>query len=139
LVSIANLGKDRLGYVLVGVAENIQTAARIENIFGAKALPYENFWITGVDHEIAKIGKSPDQFFQLIVDKIRRSEISEPLKSYVASNLKPVRYYDKTVYVFEAKGMPEPSLYGDDYYIRSGAQIEKLEPQNLSQLFRRYL
>jgi hypothetical protein len=63
----------------------------------------------------------------------------ENAKSYAASNLKPVRYYDKTVYVFEEKGMLEPSLYGSDYYIRLGAQLEKLEPANLSQLFKRYL
>ena len=139
LVGISNLGRDRLGYVLVGVAETEQTAARVDKLFGSKALSFESFWITGVDHEVRKLNKSPDQFFQMIVDKVRGSKISEPLRSHVASNIKPVRYYDKTVYVFETKGMVEPSLYDDGYYVRAGAQLEKLEPANLSQLFKRYL
>ncbi|MGB3320536.1 MAG: DUF262 domain-containing protein [Sphingopyxis granuli] len=138
LVSIANLGRDRVGYVLVGVAENAETAARVEDIFKVKSLPYESFWITGVDHECAALGKNPDQLFQYIVDRVRHSNISEPLRSYIASNIKPVRYFDKTVYVFETKGMPEPSLYENDYYARVGAQIEKLKPADFPQLFKRY-
>ncbi len=138
LVGIANLGRDRIGYVLVGVAETAETAARIEELFKINALAYENFWITGVDHECQVLGKSADQMFQFVVDRVRSSNISEPLRSYIASNIKPVRYYDKTVYVFETRGMPEPSLYGDDYYVRSGAQLEKLQAADFPQLFKRY-
>ncbi|WP_448538186.1 AlbA family DNA-binding domain-containing protein [Sphingobium yanoikuyae] len=139
LVGISNLGRERLGYVLVGVAENEQTADRVEKLFRSKVISFESFWITGVDHEASKLKKSPDQFFQMIVDKVIGSKISEPLKSHIASNIKPVRYYDKTIYVFETKGMPEPSLYDNGYYVRNGVQLELLEPAKLSQLFKRYL
>ena len=139
LVGIANLGKGRIGYVIVGVAENIETANKIEHDFGVKTTAYQRFWITGVDHEAAALGKTADEMFQWITNKIRSSEISEPLKGYLASNIKPVRYYDKTVYVFEAKGMTEPSRFGNDYYERKGAQLEKVDPANLTSLILRYL
>lgn len=139
LVGIANLGRQRVGYVLVGIAENSRTADRVEEIFSVKPRNFESFYITGIDHEANTISKTADQFFQLIVNRVRSSQISEPLRSYIASNIKPVRYYDKTVYVFESKGMPEPSMFGDSYYIRSGAQLEKLEPSQLAPLFKRYL
>ncbi|MEH3121529.1 MAG: DUF262 domain-containing protein [Sphingomonas phyllosphaerae] len=139
LVGIANLGKGRKGYVLVGVAENAATAARVESVSGSSPRTYESFFVTGVGHEAEKIGKNADQMFQMIVDKVRSSAVSEPLKGYIASNIKPVRYYDKTVYVFEAVGMPDPSLYKEDYYVRSGAQLEKLQPSQLPQFFKRYL
>ncbi len=139
LVGIANLGRDRVGYVIAGRAENPETASRIEEVFKVSPKSFESFWVTGVDHEYLAMNKNADQFFQLIVDRIKSSVISEPLRSYIATNIKPVRYYDKTVYVFEAKGMAEPSLYENDYYVRNGAQLEKLEPANLSTLFKRYL
>jgi predicted HTH transcriptional regulator len=139
LVGISNLGRDRIGYVLVGISETPETTARVELKFGVTAKSFESFWITGIDHETVALKKTADQLFQYIVDRVRKSDISEPLRSYIASNIKPVRYYDKTVYVFEAKGMPEPSLYKTDYYVRTGAQLEKLESANLSSLFRRYL
>lgn len=139
LVGIANLGRERMGYVLVGISETADTTARVEKLFNVTAKSFESFWITGIDHEAAALGKSADQLFQYVVDRVRKSDISEPLRSYIASNIKPVRYYDKTVYVFESKGMPEPSLFGNEYYVRTGAQLEKLEPANLSSLFKRYL
>lgn len=139
LVAISNLGKDRIGYVLVGIAENSATAARVEQLYHSKPFSYQSFWITGVDHEAVKLGKSADEFFQWITDKVRTSGISEPLKGYIASNIKPVRYYDKTVYVFKTSGMSEPSRYDDEYFERKGAQLEKVEPSNLGSLFIRYL
>lgn len=139
LVGMSNIGKARVGYVLVGVAENAATADRVEEIFSSKPRTYESFYVTGTDHEAVAAKKNPDQFFQMIVDKVRSSPISEPLKGYIAANIKPVRYYDKTVYVFEAKGMPEPSLYNNEYFVRSGAQLEKVEPAQLAPLFKRYL
>ena len=139
LVGIANIGKNRIGYVIVGIAENAETAARIEQTFGTQPRPYERFWVSGVDHEIDAMGKNQDNFFQYIVDKIKGSPISEPLKGHLLSHLKPVRYYEKTVYVFETKGMDEPSRYGDDFYIRVGSQLNKVDTNDLGQLFIRYL
>ena len=139
LVGIANIGKNRIGYVIVGIAETVETASRIETTFGVVPRPYERFWISGVDHEIDAMGKNQDNFFQYIIDKIRGSSISEPLKGHILSHLKPVRYYDKTVYVFEVKGMEEPSRYGDDFYVRVGSQLTKVDTNDLGQLFIRYL
>ena len=140
LVAISNLGPSKLGYVIVGVAENSETALRVEKLFGTSSNPFQSFWISGVDHEANRLGKSPDEMFQWIVEKVKLSLISEPLRGYIASHIKPVRYYDKTVYVFEAKGMPdEPSRYDKSYFERRGAQLEEVEATNLGQLFRRYL
>lgn len=138
LVAISNIARDQVGYVIVGVAENEATANRVLQLFAKEARKFETFWVSGVDHEIDALEKNTDQFFQMIVDRIRASTISEPLKSYIASHIKAVRYYDKTVFVFQAKGMPEPSLYDDAYFVRAGNQVEKLETAQIGNLFKRY-
>ncbi|WP_432815063.1 hypothetical protein [Sphingorhabdus sp.] len=139
LVAIANVGPRKKGYVIVGVAETRLTAERILTLFGAESLAFQNFWISGIDHEANRLCKSPDQMFQFITDKVSQSVISEPLKGYILANIKPVRYYDKTVYVFEAKGMDDPSMYADSYFERNGAQLSKVEPAMISNLIRRYI
>jgi hypothetical protein len=138
LVAISNLGPKRIGYVLVGIAENQGTATRVEKLFGTSPTIYEKFWITGVGHEVQAMGKTHDEFFQLITDKVRNSNISEPLKGYIAANIKPIRYFDKVVYVFEARGMDDPSMYDNKYFERQGTQVIEVNPADFSQFFRRY-
>ena len=106
--------------------------------FGVSSIPYGGFYITGVDHEAAALGKSLEELFQLLTDRIRDSSLSEPLRSYVNSHLKNVRYFDKTVFVFEIAGQHQPSLFKKGYFERQGTNVIEVEAQNFSSLFSRF-
>lgn len=136
--AIANIGKGHKGYVLVGVAENAKTAARVQAIFGSQPLSFNGFHITGVDHEAKHAGKNLDQMFQDIADRVGHSGLSEPLKSYVCNHLKCVQYYDKTVFVFEIVGQDSPSHCGGKWVERQGAQVKDIPPDRLGALFDRF-
>ena len=69
-VAISNGGRGRKGYIIVGVAETLSTAKRVEQVFGVTCLSFERLKITGVEHEAAAMQKSLDQLYQLIVSKI---------------------------------------------------------------------
>jgi len=49
-----------------------------------------------------------------------------------------VRYFEKTVYVFETKGQPQPSLYDGRYYDRVGAQLREIAAADFGSLFTRF-
>ncbi|HGM5860959.1 DUF262 domain-containing protein [Serratia marcescens] len=136
--SIANLGKGHKGYVLVGVAENARTAARVQDIFGSQPLSFKGFHITGVDHEAKHSGKNLDQMYQDIADRVGRSKLSEPLKSYVSTHLKCVQYYDKAIFVFEIVGQDTPSHWGGKWVERQGAQVKEIPADRLGALFERF-
>lgn len=136
--AIANIGKGHKGYVLVGIAENAHTATRVQEIFGSKALSYNGFHITGVDHEANHAGKNLDQMFQDISDRVGRSALSEPLKSYINTHLKCVRYFDKTVFVFEVLGQDTPSHIAGKWVERQGAQVRDIAPEGMVALFERF-
>ena len=136
--AIANIGKGHKGYVLVGVAENAKTAARVQEIFGSKPLSFGGFHVTGVDHEAKHAGKSLDQMFQDITDRVGRSALSEPLKSYINSHLKCVQYYDKTVFVFEIIGQENPSHWNGKWPERQGTQVKDVAPDRMGSLFERF-
>jgi hypothetical protein len=137
-VAIANVGRKKVGYIIIRIVENDQTAARIEALFGVKCLTYDRFRISGVEHEAHALDKTLDQFFQFIVDKIARSAISDALRNYITSNIKTVRYYDKTIYVLETIGQEQPSLYGGKYYERLGAQVKEVKPEEFPAFFSKY-
>jgi len=136
--AIANIGKGHKGYVLVGVAENAATAARVQDLFGVQALSHGGFYVTGVEHEALYSGKNLDQMFQDITDRISRSALSEPLRSYVNSRVKCVQYFDKTIFVFEVLGQEGPSHIGGKWPERQGAQVKDVTPDRMGALFDRF-
>lgn len=136
--AIANIGRDHIGYVIVGVTENDTTALKIEELFSVNLLSYDNFKIFGVDHEAAALGKNLDQFFQLVSDRAAKSGLSEPLRSYVTSHMKAVRYYDRTIYVFEVIGQDQPSLFDGKFYRRVGTQVKEVPATDFSTFFQQY-
>jgi hypothetical protein len=137
-VAISNGGRGRKGYIIVGVVESDATASRIEQLFGISCLSYDRFKISGVEHEAKALDKTLDEFFRFIVSKIERSSISEPLLSYITSNLKSVRYYEKTIFVFEVIGQDQPTLYGDKYFERSGSSVKEIGPPDFPAFFSKY-
>lgn len=138
-VGIANIEKGCRGYVLVGVADKPATALAVEKAFGAKARQYASFFITGVDHEAEALKKNLDQMFLMIIEKIKTSKISAALRNYICTHLKPVRYYEKTVFVFEVKGQEDPSSYSGEYFIRNGSQVNKVDSSDLPTFIRQYI
>lgn len=136
--AISNLGRGSKGYVIVGVADKPSTASRVETLFGVSSLPYNGFYVTGIEHEAHALHKNTDQLFHDITNRVRFSELSEPLKSYVNSHLKCVKYFDKEVFVFDISGQNQPSLYKDKYFERQGTQVIEVEPARFSTLFARF-
>lgn len=136
---IANLAKDAKGYVVVGVSDSDATTDRIKLLHKVKSTRFNCFDIVGIEHEAKLLGKTLDQYFQLLVDKIRTSKVSEPLRSFLAHNVKLVRYYDKSVFVIETMGMEDLSDYDGAYYIRSGNQLDEIKTTNLASHIRRYI
>jgi Protein of unknown function DUF262/Putative DNA-binding domain len=135
---MANLAKESKGYVIVGVADTEATSKQITKLFKVKPTLFNRFYIVGIEHEALVNKKNLDQYFQLVVDKIRNSKISEPLKSYIAQNVKSVRYHDKSVFVIETKGQSIPSNYDGKYYVRSGNQLDEILSKDVFTHFKDY-
>lgn len=139
LAGIANIRKGVRGYVLVGVADTDADAKRVTQIYGVDARPFERFFITGVEHEANALGKSLDDLFMELTTRIKNSALSEPLRDYVARNVKAVRYYDKTVFVFEAQAQEEPSNFNGLFYVRHGNKLAEIPAAQYGELYKRFL
>jgi hypothetical protein len=138
IAGIANIRKGTTGYVLIGITDKQSDADRVQQIFGVAPKRFERFNITGVEHEATALGKTLDQLFQMITGKIRQSALSEPLRDYVARNVKLVRYYDKSVLILETRAQEDPSHFNGTYLIRTGNELMEVPSAKFSDLFRRF-
>lgn len=136
---MANMAKNSKGYVVIGVSDSKATTNRVKQLHKINPTVFNCFDIVGIDHEARYLSKTLDQYFQLLVDKIRTSKVSEPLRSYLAQHVKLVRYYDKSVFVIESAGMEDLSDYDGTYFIRSGNQLDEIKTTNLASHIRRYI
>lgn len=139
LVGIANIRKGVRGYVLVGVADTEADAKRVGELYEVIPKPFERFMITGVEHEAKALGRNLDQLFLFLMNRIKESKLSEPLKDYVARHVKAVRYYDKTVFVFESEAQAEPSNLGGAFFVRHGNKLIEVDVSQYGELFKRFL
>lgn len=139
LAGIANIRKGVRGYVLVGVADTEADAQRVNKLYGAAPTPFDRFFITGIEHEATALNKSLDELFMELTARIKASGLSEPLRDYVARNVKSVRYYDKTIFVFETFAQNEPSNFGGIFFIRHGNQLSEVPTSQYGELFKRFL
>lgn len=139
LAGIANIRKGVRGYVLVGVADTEADAHRVASLYGVDAHPFERFFITGVEHEASALGKSLDDLFMELTTRVRNSPLSEPLRDYVARHIKAVRYYNKTVFVFEAQAQDEPSNFGNAFFVRHGNKLVEIPTQRYGELYKRFI
>jgi|JI10StandDraft_1071094.scaffolds.fasta_scaffold53999_2 hypothetical protein len=136
---MANLKQGSKGYVVVGVSDSGATTQRIGSLHKVTPTKFNRFDIVGIEHEALFLKKTIDQYYQLLVDKIKTSRVSEPLRSYLAQNVRLVRYYDKSVFVLETMGMEDVSNYDGTYFIRSGNQLDEIKTTNLATHIRRYI
>jgi hypothetical protein len=139
LVGMSNTSPKAKGYVVVGVADQPATAKQVKLLYDVNSLSFERIHVTGVEHEASALSKTLDELYQLVTDKVKNSKLSNDLKQYVLSHIKPIRYYDKSLIIFEAMGQTDPSSYDSKYYVRHGAQLAEIKSPEFPEFFRRYL
>lgn len=139
LTSIANISARSSGYVCVGVCDNKKDSERIKQIYGVDSQKYRNFFICGVEHEVKSIAKDLDDFFRQLIQKIKSQPISEEAKDYISKNIRIINYFDKDVVIFKTSSLKTPMIYDSKYYVRHGANVEEVKPENYPTFFQLYL
>ena len=79
-----------------------------------------------------------DRYFQKIIQLIDQQPIEDIYKSYIANNIRFLKYGDKNVIIFKVKGLTSAAIYGDDYYERKGANLEKIPARRIPDLLNRF-
>lgn len=139
LTAMANRGPNTIGYVIVGVADREDDALQLAHIDAKySALKRDGHFITGVDFDIDMSGLSSDRYFQKIIQLIELQPIDNIYKTYIGNNIRFLKYGGKNVVIFKIKGLTSAAIYGDDYYERKGANLEKISARRISELLDKF-
>lgn len=139
LTAMANIGKNNVGYVLVGISDTKSSSDFFEKTFSEKNIKFETFYINGIESESKLEYKSIDIYFTKITQLIKKQPISEAFSNYLASNLKLVTYKNKSVLVFKVESQVEPVIYDEKYYDREACNTVEVPTVRIGELYKKFL
>lgn len=138
LTAIANNSANSVGYVCVGVSDKQKDADRVKTIYGVDAVKYKHFFITGIGHEVSIIAKDLDDFFRQLVQQIRKQPISDEVKDVISKDIRVINYFDRDIVIFKITALSSPMYYDKRYYVRHGANVSEVPPENYPTFFQSY-
>ncbi len=127
IAALANLGKDKKGYLFVGISDKEADTQRIETLDLIQAPRIAPFGIVGLEREAKLRGVSLDDYILFITRKIRDSELPEWLKTSINTNVNPITYSGSTVLMLEINAGIEPVWHKNKLYIRDGNEKKSQE------------
>lgn len=121
ICAIANNGPKSYGKIIIGVADKDADVKRIAELDGVAGRSIGKRTIVGVCREAKRMGKTVEQYVQILVDNIKNSALSDHTKSAVIANLDFNDYFGFGVVVISIPAMHEITYLGDDVYRRDGS------------------
>lgn len=135
ICGIANLGPDSEGYVFVGVADKRADKERIEKLDGIKSIAINERFVVGVDRELKYFGGKEDNYINYLLGNVQKSDLSEPLKTQMLSQLDVVDYKGLMVIRLKVPSQKQLSFVGKDCFYRENSQTIKVEGQRVIALY----
>lgn len=134
ICALANLGKDKVGYVILGVADKKADAERIRTLYATESQKVGTFYVVGMDREATAFHTNMDKYLQLIANKLAASSLSEEIRLRVTSGLSIIDYHGLSAVIIRVESGSEPCFLGDQAFKRVGAQTLAVPTKEIVQL-----
>ncbi|WP_338103978.1 ATP-binding protein [Psychrobacter nivimaris] len=131
ICGIANLGPDEDGYLFIGVADKEADASRIKNLDSIEPKAINQRYVVGIDRELNLLKGNLDDYINKLMGKISKSDLSEPLKSQVLSQIDVIEYKGMTVIRLRVPKQKEMAFIGGSSFIRENSKTVELDGRKL--------
>ncbi|WP_025743174.1 GmrSD restriction endonuclease domain-containing protein [Aquimarina pacifica] len=139
LCSFVNLGRNAVGYIVIGVADTSHMSTQFEKYYNSKPLKVNGFYITGIDDESKKRYKNLDEYRTKLEQFIKNADIQpEYYKTQILKNIDLFSYNDKSIMILKIQTEKDPIKFEGKFYHRQGTSTEEIkasEERNLWELF----
>jgi hypothetical protein len=98
----------------------------------------DKFCVTGTQHELDALGRSVDEQFRWLVDRIKSSKLEPSFASSLAGTLEPFRYRDYLLWKLEPEAGKAPVTHDGRFYVRSGPSTDEVTGAGIIDLVRRF-
>lgn len=127
IAALANLGKNKKGFLFIGVTDKEDDTSKVEQLDNLTNVPrYHGFGIVGLEREAILKGVSLDDYIGFITEKISNSSLPSDLLRRVSKAITPISYHDKTILMIEVACGTEPVYFKDKMYQRDGANCKEV-------------
>ena len=138
--ALANLGKDKKGFLFIGVTDKEADTLQVEKLDKLTNSPrYHNFGIVGLEREALLKGVSLDDYVSSITNKISQSNLPKDLITRVTKSLTPITYHGNTILMIEVVCGTEPVYFEDKMYQRDGANCVEVVGAKQSDIFKLFM
>ncbi|MCA1299808.1 GmrSD restriction endonuclease domain-containing protein [Stappia indica] len=121
ICAIANNGPNSAGKILIGVADKEADIKRASEIDGVAGKVIGKRTVVGVCREAKRLGKSMEDYVQIVVNHIKSSNISEHTKGAALAHIDFNSYFDLGVLVISIPPQKDLTYLGDELYRRDGS------------------
>lgn len=140
LCSFVNLGKNVVGYVVIGVADKEQIAIKHKEYYGVEAIKVGDFYVTGVDEECKKRNLTLDCYRTKFEQFIKTSDIQpEYYKTQILKNIDLFTYKNKSVIILRIESNEDPLKLNNKFYYRQGTSTEEVPSSQERELWKLFL
>jgi hypothetical protein len=139
ITAIANNGKGRSGKLILGVTDKDADTTRVKDLDGVDARLVGKRHVVGINREAKALGITVESYHGLVRDRIKHSQISEPLRSSILSSIDYNSFYGYGIIVVSVPTQNELSFYNDEVYWREGDQTTKaIKQKQVADLAKRF-
>lgn len=140
IAALANLGKDKKGYLFIGVTDKESDTIQVEKIDKLINVPrYYGFGVVGLEREAKLKGVTLDEYISFITKKISDSQLPNDLKTRISKSITPITYHGMTVLMIEVECGKEPVYYLDKMYQREGANCVEVIGAKQGDIFKLFI
>ena len=138
LTAINNVGPNKTGYVLIGIADDEKVAKKSSDFYKIEYTMEGEFPIIGIEHNSLAVSLTLDRYTHNIKEYIKNStSIPSEYIGHILTNMKTPILYGKQLIIFKTC-FSEPVAYKNKYYIREFTDVKELEIEQYSHLFKNY-
>lgn len=139
ICGIANSDPDVDGYIFLGVADNKNHADRIESLDKVKPVEVNGRYVVGIDREAKYLGKSLEDYVESLVNAVRNSELTNPLKTQVLMKIDTILYKEHSVIRLAVPAQTDVSFVGETAFIRENSSTVEAKGPKLLAVSKRFL
>ena len=140
LCSFVNLGKNAVGYVVLGVADTEDMARKHKEYYGCESIKLGSFYVTGIDAECKKRHPNLNDYRTKLEQFIKTSDIQpEYYKIQILKSIDLFSYRDKSVMIMKIEAKDDPLKLNGKFYHRQGTSTEEMHASQERQLWSLFL
>ncbi|MBB6695480.1 DUF262 domain-containing protein [Cohnella xylanilytica] len=138
LSAINNLGPNRVGYVLIGLTDDLKSAEKHEAKYQNPFVQIQEFYITGIKDEASLQTGNVDKFLHKIIETIKKAPVKpESYLQSILNNIKSRQYHGKEILILKTE-FNEPAWFDGRLYERNGSHSEPVKEENYYKIYNKF-